>query len=108
MYRGMGVKERYIKVMEYFFVYILKCADGSYYVGHTDNIEKRIIEHKSGTHKGFTSRRLPVKLVFQQEFESRDAAFVAERKIKEWSRKKKEALIKRDFDLLSEFSKKKF
>ena len=88
--------------MSYFYVYILKCSDGSYYTGHTDNIEARISQHKQGLIKRcYTSTRLPVEVVFVQEFGSRDDAFVAERKIKGWSRKKKMALTKKDWGLIS-------
>ncbi len=86
--------------MAYFFVYMLKCSDNSYYLGHTDNLEKRISEHKSKVYSGYTSTRLPVKVVFMQTFTTRYEALVAERKIKGWTRKKKEALIKKDYKLL--------
>jgi len=92
----------------YFFVYILKCSDNSYYAGHTENLEKRLSEHQSGIYKGYTSSRLPVKLVFVQQCASRYEALAAERKIKNWSRNKKEALINQDWEALSLFSKKKF
>ena len=72
-----------------FYTYMLKCADASYYVGHTDNIEQRLFQHKSGKISGYTSTRLPVELVWMENFNSRDEAFFAERKIKGWSRKKK-------------------
>ncbi len=94
--------------MEYFYVYILKCADDSYYIGHTDDLEKRIAEHKSGLLAGYTASRLPVKLVFSAQFNSRDDAFSVEHQIKKWSRIKKEALIKGDFKLLTKYAKKKF
>jgi predicted GIY-YIG superfamily endonuclease len=90
-----------------FFVYILKCSDDSYYVGHTEDLERRLFEHNNKVFKGFTSSRLPVQLMFKQQFDLRDDAFVAERKIKDWSRKKK-ALIAGDLELLRECSKKKF
>ena len=77
-----------------FYVYILKCSDGSYYTGHTDNIEKRLSEHEFSKHSGYTSRRLPVELVFHELFESRSRALAAERKVKGWTRRKKELLIK--------------
>ena len=76
-----------------FYLYILKCNDGSYYTGHTDDIERRIAEHKAGLNHGYTSSRLPIKLVYIEEFFSRIEALEAERKIKNWSRKKKETLI---------------
>lgn len=95
--------------MSYFYVYMLKCSDGSYYTGHTDNIEARISQHKQGLIKNcYTSTRLPVELVFHQDFGSRDEAFAAERKIKGWSRQKKEALIKKDWQLISLLAKKHF
>jgi predicted GIY-YIG superfamily endonuclease len=77
-----------------FYVYILKCSDDSYYVGHTDNIEKRISEHESGSGEGYVSARLPVKVVFVEPCGSRAEALEAERQIKGWSRWKKELLIK--------------
>ena len=80
--------------MQYFYIYILKCSDGSYYVGNTQNIEKRIAEHRSKKYCGYTSSRLPIDLIFIQIFPTKQEAFDAERKIKKWTRKKKEALIK--------------
>jgi predicted GIY-YIG superfamily endonuclease len=80
-----------------FWVYILRCADGSYYTGHTDNLEKRVAEHQAGEVEGYTSTRLPVTLVFSQEFPSREEALACERQIKGWSRKKKEALLRSDW-----------
>ena len=101
--------------MEYFFVYILRCADGSYYTGHTDNMEKRLSEHKTGMYSGYTKTRLPVDVVFLQQFTSRDEAFASERKIKRWTRKikrwtrkKKEALISKNWNKISELAKKSF
>lgn len=78
-----------------FYIYILKCADGTYYTGHTDNLEKRIAEHKHGTHSGYTSTRLPIKVVYAEECASRAEALEAERKIKTWGKRKKEALASR-------------
>lgn len=75
-----------------FYVYILKCNDGSFYTGHTDNLEKRIAEHQAGTGQGYTATRLPVTLIFVEEFASRAEALEAERKIKTWNRRKKEVL----------------
>ena len=79
--------------MLYFYVYILQCNDNSFYTGHTDNLEKRISEHNNGKFAGYTSTRLPVKLVFHQEFGTRLEALEAERKLKNWSKIKKETLI---------------
>ena len=80
--------------MNNFYIYILECADGSYYVGHTDDIEKRILEHKSGIASAYTKDKLPVKVLYSENFASRTEAFNAERKLKSWSRFKKELLIK--------------
>ncbi len=91
--------------MNNFFVYILKCADGSYYTGSTDNLEKRLDEHFLGQ-CNYTASRLPINLVFNETFISRTQAFSVERQIKGWSRKKKEALIDRDFDSLVKHSKR--
>ena len=88
------------------WVYILKCTDGSYYTGHTTNLELRLAEHASGEADGWTRHRLPVELVFAQEMPTRDEAFVAERRIKGWSRAKKEALIAGDWDLVRKLAKK--
>jgi predicted GIY-YIG superfamily endonuclease len=76
-----------------FYVYILKCSDDSYYVGHTDDIEKRIDEHVSGACKGYVSTRLPITVMFVEPCASRAEALEAERKLKGWSRWKKELLI---------------
>ncbi len=89
-----------------FYVYILKCKDDSYYAGHTDNIEKRISEHMLGKCSGYTSSRLPVHVVFTQEFESRYEALCAERKIKKWTRVKKELLISGGWEALVNREKK--
>jgi tRNA/rRNA methyltransferase len=88
-----------------FYVYILRCADGSYYVGHTDDLERRLAAHQNGEISGYTSSRRPVELVFAEEFASRDEAFLRERQIKGWSRRKKEALIRRDWNTLGRLSR---
>jgi predicted GIY-YIG superfamily endonuclease len=93
--------------MQDFYTYILRCNDGSYYVGHTDDIEVRVSGHQQRHYPcSYTATRLPVSLVFVQAFGTRDEAFAAEWQIKKWTRKKKEALIKGEFDLLRELSKK--
>jgi putative endonuclease len=88
-----------------FWVYILRCSDGSYYTGHTDNIKKRLAEHRTGSIMCYTSLRRPVELVFQQEFSSRENAFAAEIKIKGWSRKKKEAMMRGDWSEVSRLAR---
>jgi putative endonuclease len=83
------------------FVYILRCADGSYYTGSTrTSLEERVGQHNSGLFGGYTARRRPVKLVFHQEFDRITDAIAAERQIKNWSRAKKEALMQGDFGAL--------
>jgi putative endonuclease len=94
---GLSKHERGSEKYVVFWVYILRCSDGSYYTGHTDNLEKRIAEHKSGEIPGYTSTRRPVELVFEEVFQSRDEALASELRIKGWSRKKKEALIRGDW-----------
>jgi predicted GIY-YIG superfamily endonuclease len=82
------------------FVYILKCADGSYYTGSTINLERRLAEHTTGFLKGYTESRRPVKLVWSAELPTEHDAFLRERQIKGWSRAKKEALIRGDWEAL--------
>ena len=84
-----------------FWVYILLCADNSYYTGHTDNLDKRIAEHQSGEIPGYTSSRRPVTLLFSQEFSTREEVIAVERQIKGWRRSKKEALIQGDWSEVS-------
>jgi putative endonuclease len=91
-----------------FWVYILLCADNSYYTGHTDNLDKRIGEHQSGMCPGYTANRLPVSLTWSQECASREEALSAELQIKNWSRKKKEAMIRSDWSKVSSLAKKDF
>ena len=88
-----------------FWCYILRCADGRYYTGHTDNLERRIGQHQAGGHCAFTAQRQPVELVWCQAFPSRLEALEAERRISPWSRKKKEALIASDWAALSYWAK---
>ena len=84
--------------MKPFWVYILLCNDGSYYTGHTDELEQRIAQHESGAIRGcFTFKRRPVTLVYSQEFFTREEALTAEMQIKGWGRKKKEAMIRGDW-----------
>jgi tRNA/rRNA methyltransferase len=84
---------------------MLRCGDGSYYVGHTDDLESRVAAHSLGEIPGYTLRRLPVTLVWSQELPSRYEALAAERQLKGWSRAKKEALIAGDWGRISELSR---
>ena len=88
-----------------FYVYILLCSDGSYYTGHTDGLERRVAAHQRGEILGYTHGRRPIRLVFADEFGSRADAFARERQIKGWSRAKKEALIRRDWEALPGLAK---
>ena len=84
------------------FVYMLRCSDGSYYVGLTrrDWLEERIGEHVAGTFDGYTAGRRPVELVWAEQFERIIDAIAMERQLKGWGRAKKEALIARDWEQL--------
>lgn len=90
-----------------FWAYMLHCRGGAFYVGHTDDLERRIAQHEAGAIKGFTSDRLPVALVWSQEFSTRQEAKEAERQLKGWRRAKKMALIRGDWALISQLSKGK-
>ena len=81
-----------------FYVYMLQCSDGSLYVGQTEDLATRLSAHRDRRYSGYTARRLPVRLVFSESFNSRDEAFAAERQIKGWSRAKKLALTRDEWD----------
>lgn len=86
------------------YMYILKCADDSYYTGSTKDLELRLQQHQSGEGANHTKKHLPVELVYFEEFDRIDEAFYREKQVQGWSRKKKEALINGDFDKLSHLS----
>src|SRR5690348_16040664 len=88
-----------------FWVYIVRCNDDSYYTGHTDNLELRVAGHNADKFRGFTFSRRPVELVFYQECVCRDDAFRLERQIKGWSRAKKQAMIRKDWDKISQLAR---
>ena len=85
-----------------FWVYILRCSDGTYYTGHTDDLERRFAQHQTGELPGYTHDRRPVELVFSETFTDRIDALERERQVKDWSRKKKEALIRGDWNAVSD------
>jgi len=91
------------------FVYMLRCADGSYYVGTAtgDDLTRRIAEHNSGAYPGYTSTRRPVHLVWSEHFARITDAIAVERQVKGWTRAKKEALIKGDWGRLQQLSKRR-
>ena len=90
------------------FVYILRCGDGSYYVGSARNLERRIEQHASGTGGEYTAKRQPVEFVFAQEFDRIDEAYAREKQIQGWSRKKREALIEGRIEDIVALSRKTF
>ncbi len=90
------------------WMYILECADGSYYVGSTNNLERRLLEHQDGRGARYTTRRLPVNLVCSEEYSRVAEAFEREKQIQNWSRSKREALINGNRDSLPKLAKKKF
>ena len=92
--------------MKPFYVYMLRCGDGSYYTGQTDDLDSRLQQHESGN-VGYTSTRKPVALVWQGEFETREAAIAFEQQIKGWSRAKKEALMAGDWAQVKALAKSK-
>ena len=91
-----------------FWAYIVRCSDGSYYVGHTDDLELRIAQHHVGHFPDcYTFSRRPLELVWASDFPSRIEALETERRIKGWSRVKKEALIREDWAALQRLAARK-
>ncbi|KAB1069359.1 GIY-YIG nuclease family protein [Tamlana haliotis] len=86
------------------YLYILECADGTYYTGSTKNLEVRLNQHQSGVGANYTKTRMPIRLVFQQYFMNIADAFLYEKKIQKWSQAKKRALIENQWELLPELS----
>ncbi len=94
--------------MNQYFVYILLCSDNSYYTGITNDLERRMYEHEHGVDPGsYTSKRRPVKLVFQEMFTEVTQAIAFEKQVKGWNRTKKEAIINGEWTALPELSKRK-
>ena len=89
------------------YVYILKCADGSYYTGSTKDIDLRLKQHNAGLGANYTEKRLPLELVYFEKFQNINDAFNRDKQIQGWSRKKKEALINSTPFILPELSKSK-
>ena len=90
------------------WMYILECSDGTYSVGSTKDLEYRVSEHQSGKGAKYTSRRLPVKLVYSEEYERVVDAYTREKQIQNWSRAKREALINGNQEALPKLAKKIF
>ena len=90
------------------YVYIVRCCDGSFYAGSTrGSLEDRINQHNAGSFGGYTSTRRPVALVYSEYFDRIVDAVSAERQIKGWSRAKKEALVRGDFDALQVLARRR-
>jgi len=90
------------------WMYILKCADDSYYVGSTKNLDLRLAQHQSGKGSRYTSGRLPVELVYGEEYDRVSDAYAREKQIQNWGRAKREALIGGDLEVLPPLAKKRF
>ena len=87
--------------MYFYYVYILKCSDDSYYTGITNNLDKRIKEHKFGKYRDcYTYKRRPLEVNFYETFNDVLQAIYFEKKIKKWTHAKKEALINGNFNML--------
>lgn len=91
--------------MKRYFTYIVRCFDGKYYTGVTSNLEKRINQHNiSEIKSSYTYSRRPVELVFYEEYDNPHDAISREKQVKDWNRRKKEALIRGDYELIGRFS----
>jgi putative endonuclease len=91
------------------YVYMLRCADGSYYVGSAtgNDLTRRMQEHEIGAYRGYTFTRRPVQLVWSEHFDRITDAIAVERQIKGWTRAKKEALIKGDWDTIQMLARRR-
>ena len=90
------------------YMYILKCADGSYYTGSTTDLQRRLLQHQRGEGANYTKKHLPVELVYYEEYKQIDEAFYREKQVQGWTRKKKEALINGRMEELPQLAKKIF
>jgi len=97
-------QKRYSTKSYHGYLYILKCSDGTYYTGSTRNMTLRLRKHQMGEGSNYTKKRLPVKLVYCEEFQNISNAFIKEKQIQGWGRKKKESLINKNFENLPELS----
>lgn len=87
-------------VVRVWFVYVLRCADGSLYIGETGDLERRLARHQEGIASTYTARRRPVSLTYSECHHSREIALRRERQRKRWTRRKKEALVAGDVERL--------
>jgi putative endonuclease len=91
-----------------YYVYIVKCSDGLYYTVVTNDVERPLWEHNTGFNDScFTYKRRPVELMYEERFHEITNAIAWEKQVKGWSRKKKEALFKRDWEEISRLAKSK-
>ncbi len=96
-------------MVRFYWTYILKCSDGSFYVGMTNKLDQRVLQHNSGTNPDcYTFNKRPVELVYHEMFQNPNDAIAFEKKLKGWSRAKKIALIDGEFEKLPLLSKKNF
>ena len=91
-----------------FYVYILRCSDGSYYTGHTDHLDQRMAQHGDGTGSRYTSKRRPLQLLWATDCQTREEAWELEQRLHGWARAKKEALMRGNFEALPELSRSRF
>ena len=97
-----GSSSRYDGAMPH--MYILRCSDGSYYTGSTIDLDRRLAQHQQGMGAEYTKRRRPVSVVFAQWHERVEDAFESEKRVQGWSRAKKEALVRGDFEAIRRLS----
>jgi len=97
----------HIRLAKMYYVYILRCADDSFYVGSAQNVDARVKAHNDGRGAAYTFKHRPVSLVYSEDFRSEDEALTRERQLKHWSREKKEALIARNLNRLKHLSKRR-
>ncbi|WP_299241276.1 GIY-YIG nuclease family protein [uncultured Aquimarina sp.] len=86
------------------YMYILECSDGSYYTGSTKDLDRRLKQHQNGEGANHTKKRLPVKLLYYEEYNRIDTTFYREKQVQGWSRAKKEALMKGDLEELHDLA----
>ena len=90
------------------WVYLVECSDGSFYVGSTHDIERRVSEHNEGVGAAYTRRRRPVILRWSEHYDRVEDAYAAEKRLQGWGRRKRQALIDGAFDLLPELSSRRW
>jgi predicted GIY-YIG superfamily endonuclease len=91
--------------MRSYFLYILRCSDNSLYIGHTNDLDRRFGEHGEGSGSVHTAEKVAVEVVWGEEFQTREEAYLRERQIKGWTRRKKEALVAGDWDRMKFLAK---